>query len=255
MIATARRGGRIRLVAAALVAATALVLSGCSATSTDFPTGSTDSPSGSTPTGPASSRPHTPTTGMPTAVVIGDSIAIGWDVPAEDAWPLIASERLGWNLTDLGEGGAGFTRPGVNTHDFHDQVSAAIRLRPQVVIIAATRNDVATATTAPATVKTATQAAIDRLSGALPDTTIIGMGAVWGATAAPPVASVMDDALKNAVIGAGGHWLAIGQPFLGRADLMQTDGVHPNTAGQSLLGKTVADAIAKAGIEPGPASE
>jgi len=104
-------------------------------------------------------------------------------------------------------------------------------------------------------VKTATLPAVDRLSTALPDRTIIGMGAVWRATAAPAFASLMDDALKNAVLGAGGHWLAIGRTFLGRADLMQTDGIHPNAAGQTLLGKTVADAIAKAGIEPGPASE
>lgn len=248
MVATGRRRGTIRVAAAVLVAATSLLLTACSV-------GSTGALSTSTPDGTASSRPHTTTAGMPSAAVIGDSIAIGWNVPAEDAWPLIAAERLGWNLTDLAEGAAGFTKPGVNTHDFDDQVSAAIRLRPQVVIIAATRNDAATATTAPTTVKTATQNAIDRLSNALPHTTIIGMGAVWGAIPPPSTASVMDDALKSAVVGAGGHWLAIGQTFLGRADLMQTDGVHPNTAGQTLLGKTVADAIAEAGIEPGTASE
>ena len=248
MAGSTRRGGRIRLAATAVVAATLLLLSGCSLTSID-------SRASSTPSTTAPSPAHTTTTGMPSAAVIGDSIAIGWNVPADDAWPLIAADRLGWNLTDLGEGGAGFTKPGVNSHDFDDQVSAAIRLRPQVVIIAATINDAATALVAPGTVKTETRAAVDRLANALPDTTIIGMGAVWGATAAPTVASVMDDALKNAVLGAGGHWLAIGQTFLGRADLMQTDGIHPNAAGQALLGRTVADAIAKAGIEPGPASE
>jgi lysophospholipase L1-like esterase len=192
---------------------------------------------------------------MPSAVVIGDSIAIGWNVPADAAWPLIAADRLGWNLTDLAEGGAGFTKAGVNTHDFDGQVSAAIRLRPQVVIIAATINDAGTAKTAPGTVKTATQAAVERLSNALPNTTIIGVGAVWGAAPAPALSSVMDDALRNAVLAAGGHWLAIGQTFVGRTDLMQTDGIHPNAAGQSLLGKTVAEAIAQAGIEPGLASE
>ncbi len=243
-----RRGGRFRLPATAVAAATLLLLSGCALTSID-------SRASSAPSTTASSRPRTTTTGMPSAAAIGDSIAIGLNVPADDAWPLIAADRLGWNLTDLGEGGAGFTKPGVNSHDFDDQVSAAIRLRPQVVIIAATINDAATALVAPGTVKTETRAAVDRLANALPDTTIIGMGAVWGATAAPTVASVMDDALKNAVLGAGGHWLAIGQTFLGRADLMQTDGIHPNAAGQALLGRTVADAIAKAGIEPGPASE
>lgn len=240
-----RRGGRVRLAAAVVVAAGALLLSGCASTSLD-------SPARFAPSATASARPHTTSAGLPSAVVIGDSIAIGWNVPAEDAWPLVAADRLGWNLTDLAEGGAGFTKAGVNTHDFDDQVSAAIRLRPQVVIIAATINDGATAKAAPGTVTSATGEAVDRLSAALPNTTIIGLGAVWGTAPAPAVSSVMDDALKNAVLGAGGHWLAIGQTFLGRADLMQTDGIHPNAAGQKVLGKTVADAIADSGIEPGP---
>ncbi|MEY9854387.1 lysophospholipase L1-like esterase [Leifsonia sp. EB41] len=141
----------------------------------------------------------------------------------------------------------------MNTHDFDDQVSAAIRLRPQVVIVAATRNDAATAASAPGTVTRDTAAAIDRLSTALPHTTIIGIGSVWGATAAGRTATVVDEALKSAVLGVGGHWLPLGQTFLGQPTLLQADGIHPTSAGQELLGRTVADAIAKARIEPGPA--
>ncbi|MFE4469650.1 SGNH/GDSL hydrolase family protein [Leifsonia sp. NPDC056824] len=234
-----RRDGRVRRVAAVLAVVAGLALTGCTTLTTS---------------GPATPSPSAPTVrAQPTAAAIGDSIAIGWGVPADDAWPLIAATRLGWDLTDLGEGGAGFTKPGVNTHDFDDQVSAAIRLRPQVVIVAATRNDSATAAAAPATVKRDTVAAIDRLSTALPRTTIVGMGSVWGATAADRTATVIDEALKSAVLAVGGHWLPLGQPFLGKPTLMQSDGIHPTSAGQSLLGRTVADAIAKARIEPGPA--
>lgn len=248
MIGTARRGSTVRVAAAALAAATALLLSGCA-------TSSTDSLSTSTPSGAATSRPQTTTTGMPTAVVIGDSIAIGMGVPADDAWPLVAATRLGWNLTDFAESGAGFTRPGVNTHLFDDQVSATIRLHPQVVIVAATRNDIRSATSDPASLNAATSAAIDRLTIALPNATLIGMGAVWGATPPPSAASVIDDALRSAVLHAGGHWLDLGQPFTGRTDLLLADGVHPTSAGQSLLGRKVAEAVSSAGIEPGPASE
>ena len=70
-------------MATAVVAATVLLLSGCSLTSID-------SRASSTPSATASSLAHTTTTGMPSAAVIGDSIAIGWNVPADDAWPLIA---------------------------------------------------------------------------------------------------------------------------------------------------------------------
>lgn len=230
----ARRGARLCRGAAALSVAAA-VLAGCSS----FPAGDAAT---------SSATPGAATAAQPTAVAIGDSIAIGWGVPADDAWPLLAASRLGWNLTDLAEGGAGFTKPGVNTHEFDDQVSAAIRLRPEIVVIAATRNDAATAAAQPETVKQATLAAVDRLATALPDTTIVGMGAVWGATAKPPAATVIDDALKTAVLGAGGQWLHIDQVFSGRSDLLLSDGIHPTAAGQALLAKAVADAIAEARI-------
>jgi acyl-CoA thioesterase-1 len=233
---------RLRRVAAALAAATALLLTGCSAFSMSDPE-------------PSSSPTVAPVARQPVAVAIGDSIAIGVGVPAPDAWPFVTASRLGWNLTDFGEGGAGFTTQGVNTHVFDDQVSAAIRLRPQVVIVAATRNDAyALSTGTPTAALTrSTTAAIRRLAAALPDTTIIGMGSVWGATAKPATAAVVDNALRSAVLSVGGHWLTIGQLFLGHPALMQKDGVHPTTDGQALLGKAVADAIAEAGIEPGTA--
>ncbi len=234
----------LRVALASIAATAALLLAGCSTTVYDPPATSR----------PTSVRDAAPDPELPTAAVIGDSIAIGLGVPAEDAWPLVAAARLGWTLADFAESGAGFTRQGVNSHRFDDQVSAVIRLRPQVVLVAATINDAATARTEPAAVSTATHAAIERLSGALPDTTIIGMGAVWGPIAAPAVTSVMDDSLRDAVLEAGGHWLPIGQPLLGRADLVQPDGVHPTAAGQELLSKAVSDAIEKAGIRPGPAS-
>ncbi|MEY9953872.1 SGNH/GDSL hydrolase family protein [Leifsonia sp. EB34] len=239
MTQATRRDRRGRRVAAVLAVAAGLVLTGCTTLAPTAP--STQSSSATT------------ADAQPTAAAIGDSIAIGWGVPADDAWPLVAATRLGWNLTDLGEGAAGFSKPGVNTHDFDDQVSAAIRLRPQVVIVAATRNDASTAATAPATLERDTRAAIDRLSDALPHTTIIGMGSVWGATPPEKTAPVIDAALKSAVLAVGGHWLPLGQTFLGHPTLMLADGIHPTSAGQELLGSAVADAIAKARIEPGPA--
>lgn len=227
-----RRGA----VAAAL--ALALALTGCSALTAQSPT-----PTSATPA-PTAAPSQT------TAVAIGDSIAIGYGVPADDAWPLRVATRLGWTLTDLAEGGAGFTKEGTNTHEFGDQVSAAIRLRPQIVIIAASFNDATTAAAAPATVDTATLVAIDRISTALPDTTIIGVSAIWGSASPPAGGPVLDDALKKAVLGVGGHWIDIGQPLTGRPDLALSDHIHPTSAGQAIVATAVADAISKARIMP-----
>ncbi|MEY9854388.1 hypothetical protein ABH923_004066 [Leifsonia sp. EB41] len=75
--ATPRAGG-VRRVAAVLVLA-GLALTGCTTL---------------TPSAPSTASASA-TEAQPTAAAIGDSIAIGLGVPADDAWPLIAATRLG----------------------------------------------------------------------------------------------------------------------------------------------------------------
>lgn len=220
----------LRRTALASAVVASLTLTGCSATPL-------------LGTGPTTTGTATPTPApaiAPTAVAIGDSIAIGNGVPAENAWPLLVAQRFGWNLTDLGESASGFTVPGLNTHTFDDQVTAAIRLRPQVVVIAATRNDVFAETNA---LKIAMTAALNRITTALPDATIIGVGPIWGGEQAPEQISVIAATMKTVVTATGGHWVEIGQPFTGRSDLLLTDNVHPTVAGQKLLATMVANRI------------
>lgn len=97
-VGTARRTP-LRVAIASIAATTALLLAGCSTTVLDPPATSR----------PTSVRETAPDPELPSAAVIGDSIAIGLWVPAEDAWPLVAAARLGWTLTDFAESGAGFT--------------------------------------------------------------------------------------------------------------------------------------------------
>ncbi|MFF9562800.1 SGNH/GDSL hydrolase family protein [Leifsonia sp. NPDC014704] len=223
---TARRS-LLALLAASLVAASLLgcVASAQSASRTETPT-----------TSPTS------TPAPVTAVAIGDSIAIGNGVPAEDAWPLLVADRLGWTLTDFGESAAGFTVKGLNTHTFDDQVSATIRLRPDVVIVAATRNDLFAST---ASLRTAATAALERLRSALPEARIIGVGAIWGSDAAPAQVALISSTVKAAVLGVGGSWIEVGQPFADRPDLVLSDHVHPTVEGQRLLASTIATAISR----------
>ena len=223
---TARRS-LLTLLAASLVAASLVgcVASAQSASRTETPTVSPTS------------------TPVPvTAVAIGDSIAIGNGVPAEDAWPLLVADRLGWTLTDFGESAAGFTVKGLNTHTFDDQVSAAIRLRPDVVIIAATRNDLFASTTS---LRAAATAALERLRSALPETRIIGVGAIWGSDVAPGQVALISSTVKTAVLAVGGSWIDVGQPFAGRPDLVQADRIHPTVEGQRLLASTISAAISR----------
>ena len=181
------------------------------------------------------------------AAAIGDSIAIGNGVPAEDAWPLLVAQHFGWSLSDFAESAAGFTAPGLNTHIFNDQVSAVIRVHPDVVIVGATRNDVFAS---PATLSTAATAALKRLHAALPHARIIGVSALWGSDPTPAEVPVISQTVKAAVLAVGGSWVDLGQPFAGHPELVLADHVHPTVEGQRLLAQRVSAAIAAQHVRP-----
>jgi len=216
-----------RPLAVALLATLALTAAGCTATG-GAPTAS--------PTATADAQ-----TREQTAAAIGDSIAIGYGVPADDAWPLLVARRVGWNLTDLADAGSGFTRRGGSSHLFDDQISAVIRLHPDIVLLAATRNDV----DAPvAAMQAATTAGVQRLRAALPHARIIGVGPIWGADEPTAAVAAVDAAARSAVLGVRGSWVEIGQPLTGHPELLQPDGKHPTVEGQQAIAKAVAAKVA-----------
>jgi acyl-CoA thioesterase I len=218
--------------ALAVVAATALALTGCAVV-------------GTTPTAPPTTSPTPSAVATPapvTAVAIGDSIAIGYGVPAQDAYPLLVADHYGWTLTDLAESAAGFTVKGLNTHIFDDQVSAAIRLHPDVVLIAATRNDVFAQTAA---LQEAADAALKRLRVALPHARIIGVSALWGTTEMPAQVPVVSETVRSAVLGVGGSWVDLGQPLSADPSIVLADQVHPTVEGQQRLAALIETGLSK----------
>lgn len=233
-----------RIAAAAIAAIVITVTAGCTSLAGGAPLTATPSPSPA-----ASGVSDAPVR----AAAIGDSIAIGNGVPYDDAWPFLVAKEFGWTLSDFADSASGFIAPGLNTHTYEAQVSQAIALRPQVVIVAATRNDTLGSTVA---LKNTATAQLQRLRTALPDAVIIGVGPIWGAGQPTPQTPVVGKIVKAAVLSVDGTWIDVGQPFQNRLDLVQKDHVHPTVAGQQLLAGLIADKVAAAGVvtKPAPAS-
>lgn len=228
---TTRRSLRLRIATAIGIGLLAAALAGCTVAGQAAPIPSPTDPADA----PASASAPV------TAAAIGDSIAIGNGVPADDAWPLLVADRFGWNLSDFAESAAGFTVKGLNTHTFDDQVSAVIRLRPQVVLVGGTRNDVFAPTPQ---LEKAANAALQRLRTALPHASIIGVGPLWGSDQPPAQIAVINATVKKAVLDVGGSWVELGQPFTGHPELVLSDHVHPTVEGQKLLAAKIANGIA-----------
>ena len=178
--------------------------------------------------GPAVSGDH------PTVAVIGDSIESGVGLQPAEAWPALVAADRRWKLENCSVPGAGFVALG-EEQDFGAQVDQAIALHADMVLIGASDNDLGRDVS---TVSAAMTAAVTRLRTALPHARILGFNALTGFASDDDLAP-LNEALRDAVTAVGGHWLDLGQPYRGRAGLVQNDGEHPTPAGQQAIAAAV----------------
>lgn len=179
----------------------------------------------------------------PVVVGIGDSILEGHGLADGESWLADVAEQDGWRLTNLASDGSGFVTEGNDGDTFADQVEAAELLRPDVVIISASSNDLGASNDS---IASATTNTVDALHAALPTTEIIAVSAVWGDTATPPQLNDISSDMADAAIAVGGTYLDIGQPLAAQPGLMQSDDVHPTAQGQWVLASAVSAAMLRA---------
>lgn len=176
----------------------------------------------------------------PVVVAIGDSIMEGHGLSPNQAWAATVAKERGWQLTNLATDGSGFLKTGNADDIFADQAEAAITLKPSIILLAGSSNDVGEPDAA---LDKATLATIASIRAALPDVQIIAISAIWGATTEPAQLNDIDHQVEAAIAQVGGVYLNIGQPLAGRPELMQSDAVHPTAAGQRVLAASVSAAL------------
>ncbi|MDR6612975.1 GDSL-type esterase/lipase family protein [Leifsonia sp. 1010] len=223
---------RLPLLAPAALTVALLALAGCASAPTAHPVAA----QATAVAAPDAGSVGRDASGIVDAVAIGDSIAFGKGVTADQAWPALVSEAHGWQLTDLAVSGSGFVKPGWNGTTYRQQVDAALRLHPQVILLAATRND---REQDPAAVTANADRMLRELRERFPDATIVGITGIWGSDQPPATMTRVDDIVGDAVRGVDGTWLDIGFPLVGHPELLQADGIHPNAAGQKVVAQTI----------------
>ena len=236
---------RSRASAVAVFAVAGALLAGCSAAPAARPVAAV----GTTAAAPAAAAPRAAAPGPAApaaghrmqAVAIGDSIAFGKGVTPDEAWPARVARAHGWQLTDLAVSGSGFVKAGWNGTTYQQQVDAAVRLHPDYILIAATRND---RDEDPSLVRDRAGALLSELRSAFPRAHIIGITAVWGSDQPPATMTRVDGIAEAAVKHVGGTFLDIGFPLVGRPADLQPDGIHPNAAGQDVVARVIESKLA-----------
>ncbi|WP_194420389.1 SGNH hydrolase domain-containing protein [Microbacterium abyssi] len=189
-------------------------------------------------------EPRTPIS-PPEVVFLGDSYTAGIGSDGPD-WPTSVSEELGWNAVNLAAGGTGYvTEAGVEgcgkEHcGAYLEQSEAITDEPDIIVVAGGRNDPAES------IEAAALKLFTSLRDAHPDATVIALSPWADDDPLNEAFTAKSAAVQKAAAGADVIYVDTGQPFVGHADLISSDGVHPNAAGYTKLSLLLAPMLAEA---------
>lgn len=197
--------------------------------------------------------PHADTrVSPPEAVFIGDSYTAGVGSDGPD-WPTTVAAALGWKVQNLAAGGTGYaTEAGMNgcgrEHcGAYLEQSTSITGKPDIIIVAGGRNDANDA------IGAAALELFTALRAKHPDATIIALSP-WADDDEPNEGfAVKTAAVSKAAGDAGVTYIDTGQPFVGQAELISSDGIHPNAAGYARLASVLIPKLAAATGQAPPA--
>lgn len=173
----------------------------------------------------------------PVTLFLGDSYTEGTGLATADLearWPTVLASRLGWQEVNEGCNGSGYTRRGgACANNYVERLAMLGDVDPDIIIVSGGVNDLR-----------ATESLIDKrvretffaLREAFPDARIYAVnGIYYTGPVTPPLLSYLNESVSYAVNQVGGKYLNIGDPLLGHSELMAEDGLHPNSAGHTLI--------------------
>jgi lysophospholipase L1-like esterase len=180
------------------------------------------------------------------AVVLGDSYTTGLNGAGLGSrnWTTIVGRSRGWTVVNLAVAGTGFMNRGWTNQPVRSLVSAAVRQRPDVVVLAAGHND--SRWSAAATGKEADHV-IDRLHRSLPGAVIVIMAPIWQNGSPPARCLVLRDHLRQEAAAVGGIFIdPLAERWFAGANhrFIGADGLHPTNAGHRHIAELVLNALA-----------
>jgi acyl-CoA thioesterase-1 len=118
-------------------------------------------------------------------------------------------------------------------------VPAAVRLGPDIVVVAGGRND------SGSDPSENIRATFRQLRAGLPWARIIAVQPMWDSAPYPEFLDRSAEIIHESVLEVHGEYLVLGDPLLGRPDLITADGVHPNDVGYQVLAQAVNTALTR----------
>lgn len=181
--------------------------------------------------------------------VIGDSYTTGTDQGGRgprswtaQTWQLLAAQGLKVDANVVAEGGAGYGIRGNHGNVFEDLTIKAVKRDDVLVVFFGSRNDQPVdKQTYPVMVGETFQIA----RRVAPSARFLVIGPPWPTANPPADVWALRDSLRNQAIAVGAVFIdpLVEGWFVGRPDLIGSDGVHPNDAGHAYLAAKIAPLI------------
>jgi lysophospholipase L1-like esterase len=227
------------MLALTLVAALAVAtVSACNPSNSTSPSPS-PSPEATAPPSPE------PASSLPTALFLGDSYTAGTGLTADQLpsrWPTRVSEAMGWQEANFGCNGSGYTARGQRCgNSYVTRIPLLEDLDPEFVFVSGGVNDFLSG-------EEEVTAAIDQtftdLRAAFPDAQMFAVGSIfYTGDERPEPLQRLNDAVESAAASVDAEYADIGEPLLGRPDLMAPDGLHPNPEGHAVIADLTLEAF------------
>jgi lysophospholipase L1-like esterase len=146
-------------------------------------------------------------------------------------WTTLLSKQLGVSERNFGAAGTGYAKSSGHAGSYRSRVAAVVAAHPDVVVVSGGRND---ARLAPAKVTVQARTLFETLHAKLPKAILIGLPPFWGDSATPVTLVPLAQAIKTAVMAAGGFYLDVPDPLFGHPKYM-ADAADPNDKGYAAI--------------------
>lgn len=204
---------------------------------------------GTAPTGTSGYRLATRDAPLYRIAVVGDSYTTGgqWGGLGAKGWPTRTWDMLtrrGVQVTAdvAAEGGAGYAVPGNRGSVFEGLASRSVRPDDTLVVFYGSRND---HDVDPAAMADSARAALVVARRTSPTAHLLVIGPPWPTDDVPDNVLRIRDALAGEAMAAGATWIdpIAERWFVGRPDLIASDGIHPTDAGHAYMADKIAPLI------------
>jgi acyl-CoA thioesterase-1 len=182
-------------------------------------------------------RAPSPASAEITALFLGDSYTEGTGLTPDQVplrWSTGLAQQMGWREVNAGCNGSGYTRPGLRCgNTYEERVALLTDPVPDVVVVSGGVNDLGASRER---ITAGVNATYATLRETFPHATIYAVGGIYyTGDARPELLQFLNDAVEAAAEREDALFIDIGEPLLGRPELMAVDGLHPNAEGHAVI--------------------